>query len=184
MKLPKHPSIFPFILSLLLLLPGLTTAAEKEAAPPAENSQPIHIEADRMVSLKKENAVIFTGSVDAKQGGLLIRSDKMTVYYLSTEDKKKLPKGDTRKLKKLYAEGNVEIQNDGWLATGNNMEYFEIERKVHLTGDAKAWQDNNLVTGQSIFLFLETGKTIVEKGEEKGGRVKATFTPGGESEGQ
>ncbi len=42
---------------------------------------PIHIEANRMTSTEKSNAVVFTGDVDAKQGDVRIRSDEMTVFY-------------------------------------------------------------------------------------------------------
>lgn len=168
-----------FCASLLAALP--CQAQEAVPAEKKENNQPIQIEADKMVSLKQDNAVLFSGNVDAKQGELVIRSDEMTVYYLSDEEKAKLPAGDTRKLKKLYATGNVEIQNEGWVATGDKMDYFEVERKVLLTGNTKVWQDNNLVTGDSVMLYLDEGKSIVERSEEKKGeRVKAFFYPGGE----
>ena len=47
---------------------------------------PIYIEADHMTSTENNNAVLFTGDVDAKQGNLRIRSDKMTVYYTDNKD--------------------------------------------------------------------------------------------------
>ena len=171
---------FTFFCCLFLLLAAVGQA-EEQAATPGGGSEPIQIEADKMVSLKGENAVLFSGNVDAKQGDLIIRSDEMTVYYLSDEEKAQLPAGDTRKLKKLFATGNVEIQRgEGWTATGDNMEYFETERKVRLTGNAKVLQDNNLVTGQSVLLYLDEGKSIVERSEKSGERVKAFFYPGDE----
>ncbi|MGV1100893.1 lipopolysaccharide transport periplasmic protein LptA [Thiovibrio sp. JS02] len=172
----------PILLLLFLLVgPGPGLAAPQEAAP-AGGKEPIHIEADRMTSLKNENAVLFEGKVDARQGELVIRSAEMTVYYLSEEEKAKLPPGEGKKMKKLLAKGNVEIQNEGWTATGDNMEYFETERKVILTGNTRVWQDNNLVTGERVVLYLDEGKSVVEKSEKKGERVKAFFYPGGEGE--
>lgn len=169
------------ILVASALLLSQTLAALAEQAPPAKKSSgPVHVEADRMESLQNENAVLFTGRVVAKQDNLIIHSDSMTVYYLSEEEKAKLPAGDTRKMKKLYATGHVELQNEGWIATSDNMEYFEQERKVILTGHAKAWQDNNIVTGESITLYLDQGKSIVDRSQKPGERVKAFFYPGSE----
>ena len=44
-----------------------------------ESSEPIHIEADRMVSQEQKNSVVFIGNVDASQGKVTIRADEMTV---------------------------------------------------------------------------------------------------------
>jgi len=177
----KRAGLFLPMLFFLLLPPCLAMAAP-EPAPQTSGKQPIHIEADRMVSMKNDNAVLFSGNVDARQGELVIRSAEMTVYYLSDEEKAKLPPSEGRNMKKLLAKGNVKIQNEGWTATSDNMEYFEAERKVVLTGNTKVWQDNNLVTGDSAVLYLDEGKSIVERSQKKGERVKAFFYPGGEGE--
>jgi lipopolysaccharide export system protein LptA len=173
----------PFI-ALLFLLTGLFLAGGPAgAAPPSVptasgGGKPTHVEADRMVSLKGDNAVLFTGNVDARQGALIIRSDEMTIYYFSDEEK--LPAGQEggRKLKKLFAKGNVTIRDEGWTATGAAMEYFEVERKVVLTDNARVWQDKNLVTGDTVIIFLDEGKSIVERGAKKEERVKAYFYSG------
>ncbi|OGQ88692.1 MAG: lipopolysaccharide transport periplasmic protein LptA [Deltaproteobacteria bacterium RIFOXYD12_FULL_56_24] len=164
-----------FLASFLIANPGL-------AAPdaPTNTKPPIHVEADRMVSMKNENAVLFTGNVDARQGQMTIRAAEMTVYYLSNEEKASLPQSEERSLKKLFASGNVEIQNDGMTGTGDKMEYYEAERKMILIGNSKVWQDNNLVTGHTVVVFLDQGKSIVERGKKKGERVKAFFYPGGD----
>jgi len=172
----------PFI-ALLFLLPGLlltggSAGAAPPSAPAAGGGKPTHVEADRMVSLKGDNAVLFTGNVDARQGALVIRSDEMTIYYFSDEEKSPGGQEGGRKLKKLFAKGNVTIRDEGWTATGAAMEYFEIERKVVLTDNARVWQDKNLVTGDTVIIFLDEGKSIVERGEKKEERVKAYFYGG------
>ena len=66
---------------------------------------PIHVEADRMTSTEKDNSVVFTGEVDAKQGDVRIRSDVMTVYYTPKETKsekdKSGPMTTTQEVEKL-----------------------------------------------------------------------------------
>ena len=97
----------------------------------AENA-PITIEADHMTSLEKENNVLFSGNVDAQQADVRIRSDKMTVYYTTAGEDKK------QEVKRLKCVGNVEITKGEWLGTGKEMNYLAKDRKVILTGDAKA----------------------------------------------
>ena len=140
---------------------------------------PIFIEADRMSSTGKNNAVLFTGDVDAKQGDLRIRSDKMTVYYKQDEKK---PADTTQQVEKLICEGNVEITRTDWLGTSDTMIYLSEKQQVVLTGNAKAWQDQNMVSGDKIIYYMDEGRSEVvggtsvtvggEKKEEKKSRVQ------------
>ncbi len=144
-------------------------------------SAPITVEADHMTSLQDKNSVLFKGNVDAKQNDVRIRSDNMTVYYTAEEEGKK------QEVERLECTGNVEITKGGWLGTGKTMNYLEKDRKVILSGDAKAWQDANLVTGETIIYYLDEGRSEVVAGKgkttaaggksSKPGRAKATLTP-------
>jgi len=144
---------------------------------------PITIEADHMTSLEKDNNVLFKGNVDATQADVRIQSDKMTVYYTAAEGDKK------QEVKRLKCVGNVEITKGEWLGTGKTMNYLAKDRKVILSGDAKAWQGTNLITGNTIIYYLDEGRSEVVgsrpsatvggkagKGK-KTGRVRATLTP-------
>ena len=74
-------------ITALALLLGATSCLAAE-----EPSEPINIEANRMVSQENANSVVFIGNVDARQGKLTIRADEMTVYY--TEKKNNQDKTD------------------------------------------------------------------------------------------
>lgn len=143
---------------------------------------PITIEADHMESLEAENNVLFTGNVDAKQADVRIQADKLTVFYTAKGDGKK------QEVKRIRCEGNVEITKGEWLGTGKAMNYLAKERKVILSGDAKAWQGTNLITGNTIVYYLDEGRSEViggrtsatvdgKGGSKKSGRVKATLSP-------
>lgn len=136
---------------------------------------PIHIEADRMISQEQDNSVVFIGNVDARQGGITIRADEMTVFY--TQSDKTKGKSSTSQVKKLVCKKNVEITQDDWLGTGNRMDYLAKERKVILSGDAKAWQGQNMVSGKTIIYYLDDKRSIVEQDKTKSGRVKAVIHP-------
>ncbi|MBI5556647.1 MAG: lipopolysaccharide transport periplasmic protein LptA [Deltaproteobacteria bacterium] len=158
------------------ILWNLLPAAICLGAQGGDADAPIHVEADRMVSKKKDNAVVFTGNVDAKQGKLSIHSDEMTVYH-KNQGTGDADQASPQKIEKLYAVGNVKIVQDELIATGNKMEFFADDRKVLLTGNTKVWQNNNLVTGETIMLDLKTDTTIIEPDKKSGGRVKAFFYP-------
>jgi lipopolysaccharide export system protein LptA len=135
---------------------------------------PIHISADKMVSHEKEKAIVFTGHVKAKQGDLLINSEKMTVYHGGSEQKTTPPAAagtanNASQIQKIVATGNVEIIQEGFVATGDAVEYLATEEKVILTGNAKIIQDNNMVTGYQVEMDLASGTTTVTP--QKGGKV-------------
>ena len=154
-------------------------------------SGPINIEADRMISQEQENSVVFMGSVVAKQDDLIIRTDEMTVFYVQEEGG--TGEKSSSQVKKMICKGNVEITQKDWIGTGRRMDYYAQDRKVILSGDAKGWQGQNMVSGKTITYYLDEGRSIVEgpttadtkTGDGKDGakpeRVKAVIHPGSDS---
>jgi lipopolysaccharide export system protein LptA len=146
-------------------------------------SAPIQIEADRMETSQEKSVVVFSGHVRANQGDLIINADAMTVRYLeagvqqnSTTD---VPAESlSRQIDKITAKGNVEIVQGLWVAAGDTMEFNANERVVILFGNAKAWQDQNMVSGEKIILYLDEGRSVVERSTDEGERVKAFIYPG------
>jgi lipopolysaccharide export system protein LptA len=165
--------LFVHVLLLLLFLAGPGWSEDKALA----NKSPINIEADQMVSLEQKNSVLFSGNVHATQADVKINSKEMTVYYSQAS------KGGGQEVKKLLCVGNVEITKGDWLGTGDKMEYLASERKVILSGGAKAWQGKNQVSGETIVYYLDQGRSEVVPTSasattgKKAGRVNATIIP-------
>ncbi len=123
---------------------------------------PIQIEADHMSSTEKTNTVLFSGNVDAKQKDVRIRSDEMTVYYTPPgKSGGKKEKKTSQQVEKLICTGNVEISRSEWLGTSNKMIYLAKERQVILLDNAKAYQGQNMVSGQKIIYYLDEGRSEV-----------------------
>ncbi|PIE57087.1 MAG: lipopolysaccharide transport periplasmic protein LptA [Desulfobulbus propionicus] len=135
---------------------------------------PIHIEADRMISQEEKNSVVFMGNVDARQGGVTIRAQEMTVYYAKNKDNSK---NDATQVSKLICKKEVEIVQGDWLGTGDRMDYLADERKVILSGHARAWKGQDMITGKTITYYLDEGRSIVEQDPASQGRVKAVLQP-------
>lgn len=168
MKIFSYPRTFSLVL-LCTLCFTICPAWSAEKAP-------INIEADRMVSLEQKNSVLFSGNVLASQADVRIRSNDMTVFYSDSG------KGKSQEVQKLQCVGNVEITKGDWLGTGEKMDYLAPERKVILSGKAKAWQGKNQVVGETIVYYLDEGRSEVipsKTGDtgKKGGRVSATIIP-------
>ena len=139
---------------------------------------PIQVEADHMSSTEKSNTVLFKGNVDAKQKDVRIRSNEMTVYY--TPAAKAGGKKDTKtsqQVEKLICTGNVEISKQEWLGTSNRMIYLAKERQVILIDNAKAYQGQNMVSGEKIIYYLDEGRS-----EVVGKRTSATVGDAGKKE--
>lgn len=146
--------------------------------------QPIQIEADKMTAMSKSKFVTFSGNVDARQGDIRIRSDEMTVHYLQDENGANGNR-EAQQVEKIVCTGNVEVTSKEWLGTSDTMHYISRENVVQLIGNAKAFKGNNMVEGERIHYYLDTGKSEVlgakavvkdEKAEgEKSGRVNMTI---------
>lgn len=165
---------------LLIATALLNQAVFALAAPPNDSSEPISVEADRMVSQENKNSVLFVGNVDARQGKLTIRADEMTVFYVEEKaqtGKEATPGPATSQVDRLICINNVKVTQGDWLGTGDRMDYYAADRKAVLSGNAKAWQGQNMVSGKTITYFLDEKRSIVEPDGSAGNRVRAVIHP-------
>jgi lipopolysaccharide export system protein LptA len=151
---------------------GATSAPAKPAAksgdktPGPKSNAPIVIDADRMEAFKKEGLVVFTGNVVAKQESSVQNADRMEVYL---DDK-------GERVLRIISTGNVKIvTEDCRTGTAKRVEYYDDDQKLLLIGDAKVWQEDNVVTGERIVMYLADDRSEVEAGPQ--GRVKSVFYP-------
>jgi lipopolysaccharide export system protein LptA len=143
--------------------PGAKAGPAKSG--PRSNS-PIVIDADRMEAMKKEGLVIFTGNVIAKQDNSTQTADRMEVYL---DDK-------GERVLRIVSTGNVKIvTEDCRTGTARRAEYYDDDQRLLLLGNAKVWQEENVVTGERITIWLAEDRSIVEGGTPE--RVKSVFYP-------
>jgi lipopolysaccharide export system protein LptA len=132
----------------------------------ARSNSPIVIDADRMEAMKKEGLVIFSGNVVAKQDNSTQSADRMEVYL---DDK-------GERVLRIVSTGNVKIvTEDCRTGTARRAEYYDDEQRLVLIGEAKVWQDENVVTGDEIEILLAEDRSTVKSGTQ--GRVKSVFYP-------
>ena len=131
-----------------------------------DRTQPVTVDADRMERYGKESLVVFSGSVVVRQNNSVQYADRMEVYLDE--------KGD--RILRTVSTGTVKIiTRDCRTGTARRAEYHELEQRVVLSGNARVWQDDNVVSGDTITIFLAQDKSIVQGGTQE--RVKAVFHP-------
>jgi lipopolysaccharide export system protein LptA len=136
------------------------------ARPKAERGQPVTVDADHMDRFGKESLVIFTGNVVARQNGSVQYADRMEVYL----DEK------GNRILRTVSTGSVRIvTRDCKIGTSRRAEYFDLEQRMVLIGNARVWQEDNVVTGDTITIYLSQDRSVVEGGKNE--RVKAVFYP-------
>jgi len=131
-----------------------------------DKNAPVTVDADQLESLQKEGLIIFTGSVVARQDNQTQWADRMEVYLDA--------KGD--RIARTVSTGSVKIiTRDCKTGTAQRAEYYDAEQRVILIGNARVWQDDNVVTGERITIYLAEDRSVVEAGRQE--RVKAVFYP-------
>src|SRR5262249_23352276 len=137
------------------------------AGPPGiDRNSPVTIDADQLENLQKEGLVVFSGNVVASQNNSTHYADRMEVYLDA--------KGDG--IVRTVSTGNVKIiTKDCKVGTAKRAEYYDAEQRVLLIGNARVWQEGNVITGERIKIYLAEGRSVVEGGKQE--RVKAVFYP-------
>lgn len=131
-----------------------------------DRSQPLTVDADRMERFGKESLVIFTGNVVARQNNSVQYADRMEMYFDE--------KGD--RVLRTISTGSIRIiTRDCRTATAKRAEYVDLEQRVVLSGNARVWQDDNVVSGDTITIYLSQDRSVVEGGTQE--RVKAIIYP-------
>ncbi len=149
----------------------ITAFSHVAIAKQANGPVPIHIKSDKMEALDKSGKVIFIGNVVATRGDLIIKADRLEVFYVVA----KQGKSEKRIVEKLVAVGNVKIIKGKRTGTADKAIYDKVRNKIILIGNAQVWDGPNRVSGAKITLFENEQKSVVEGGP--GGKVEAVVFP-------
>ncbi len=166
-----------------LTMAGTAAAQPRPAAPPAaggrpaagdkpaagktakdDRNQPVTVDSDKMERFGKEGLVIFTGKVVSRYNNNVQYADRMEVYLDE--------KGD--KILRTVSTGNVRlITSDCRTGTARRAEYYDLEQRIVLIGNARVWQEDNVVSGETITIYISQDRSVVEAGKQE--RVKSIF---------
>ena len=135
-----------------------------------DRGQPVTVDSDKMERFGRESLVVFTGNVVVRQENSVQYADRMEVYL----DEK------GNRILRTVSTGNVRIiTRDCRTGTARRAEYHDLEQRVVLSGSARVWQEDNVVSGESIVIYLAQDRSVVQGGTQE--RVKAIFHPRNDS---
>ena len=123
-----------------------------------------------METFSKERLILFKGNVVARQKDMVIYADTIETRLLE----------EGKGIETVVADGNVKIQQGVRVATGQKAVFYNLDRKVVLTGAPKVWEGENVVSGEEIIFDLGQNRVQVKGGSQERGKVK--IHPRGESE--
>lgn len=135
-------------LSLLLLLGGNSLAE----TPRASVKGPITVTAESLTADNKAHTALFEKNVVVRTQDMTIAADKMLIFY----------KEDGGEVTKIEATGNVRLIKESRVITAQNAIYYADEDKVVFTGEPKAIDGDNVVTGSTMTYLIKEDRSRVE----------------------
>jgi len=134
-------------------------------------AQPIDIMSDSVETYTKENLILFKGNVTARQKDMVIYADSLEAVIIE----------DGKGIEKVVAGGNVKIQQGLRVANCQKAIFYNLDKRVVLTGEPKLSEGDNTVSGDEIIFDMDQNQVEV-KGGPGGGRGKVRIYPKMETE--
>ena len=135
---------------------------------------PIDIEADALEVMQQQKKAIFTGNVVAKQSGMLLKADKMTVHYSGADTK-------SNSISKIDVDGNVFLSTAKETARGQAGNYDVVRDFITLSGSVVLTRDKNILKGTKLEYDIKNGTSKLIGGVsatgQSSGRVRGLFVP-------
>jgi lipopolysaccharide export system protein LptA len=164
------PRLEPIAMLLLLLgVPGLAGAVN--------NDQPIELDADHWEAEGREGYSVFTGNVELRQGGLVMRGERMLV---------RAPEDVFEYAEVTGEPASFEQREPGRPPTrgrAGRIEYFAGEERLRLETAVRVEQPNQEFEAETVDYSLQQERVTAAGGIEGDGRVRMRMKPRQDNEG-
>lgn len=177
---------------LALALSGCLIAASAAAAAQSSMSEafrgfgsnrkdPIQIEADSLEFRDKEQFALFTGNVQVRQAGTIMKTQRLKVFYdAKAEPGAGAPSGglpSNQQFRRFEAEGRVLITQGDQSVTGDQGWFDMRSEEAMLTGGVVLTQGRNVARGDRLTIDLKTGQYRLDAPKGGTGRVQLILEP-------
>lgn len=158
-----------FTWSLLALV---AVAASPARAADRDEDDPIRIQANSVEANDKTGAVVYSGNVQAEQGDLTIRADRVEIQTRDGRTELIRATGAPAKLRQKAGRENEEIR-----AEAARVEYRVSTGKIDMHGKVSLRRGEDLLTADTLHYDMQS-KSLSAAGDDKGaGRVHAVIQP-------
>lgn len=166
-----------FLLCLMFLLfPSLQAYADNKYSD-RQSGEPMIITSDSMEAYKNDKIVVFSGNANVRQGKSTLRSDKLILHYREPDQRRERSAVHQEKagnLEKIEAKGNVRLNHDQRIVTGDEATYLQDNNQIIMTGNAILREGKNFIKGDKVIFFLSENRGIVQGNQNK---VQAVIYP-------
>jgi lipopolysaccharide export system protein LptA len=138
-----------FTSSLFIFFLLLTNVFSEEAQ---KIKGPIIITSERLTTDSKANTALFENSVIARTTDMTLHADKMIVFYNE----------DTGNITKIEAVGGIKLIKGKRVITAKEATYYADTEKIIFTGEPRAVEDENVVTGARMTYFMNEDRFLIE----------------------
>lgn len=125
---------------------------------------PVNVTSDRLTYVDAERKAVFSGNVVVREQETTINGDTVQVYLL--------PRGNETgsQLDRIVAQGQIEIEQPGRKATGNQLVYTAADDKMVLTAAAGKRpsildSQRGQITGDSLTFYRHDDRVVVDSKE-------------------
>jgi len=118
----------------------------------SEEKETVIITSETLTADNKNNTAVFEGAVVAKSGDIAMHSDRMTVFYSESE----------KTIAKIHAVGHVKVHKKERALFADEAIYFNDDEKIIFTGNPKAVEGKNVITGKKIIFYIRDDRAVVE----------------------
>lgn len=159
--------------------------------PGANSRAPVSIDAGKLDYFDKDQKLVYTGDVVAKQGDATLRATVLTIFLSKqakpAEGRPAEPAGSEAdaqaspaagsSIKRMEAKGPVTVISKDEVGTGDNGSYDKDDNTIVLVGNVTLTQGTNIIKGDKLVYDMSSGQAQVSSGQTLG-RVRSVFTPG------
>ncbi len=158
---------------VLLVAAVFSNPANAQFRNAQDTTLPIEIAADALEVQQDNQIAVFSGNVDAQQGEMKLRAEKLLVYYHEGSG------GEAAQaISKIDAEGQVFFSSGSETASGGQGTYDVDNGVIVLTGQVVLTQGDNVIKGNRVVLDLKSGLSTMDSAAAGGdGRVRGLFVP-------
>ncbi len=155
-----------FAIALLLVLSPMQAYAAA-----GDKKQPIQIEADSLEVRDDDNISIYSGNVLLEQGSLLLKADRLVIYFNDEKDLDLMEMtGNPATFRQLDDDGNE------MLGQADKLDYYESKSLLVLEGNARFSSDGDTIESSSIRINTENDN-IEAASPEADKRVRMVIQP-------
>jgi lipopolysaccharide export system protein LptA len=135
-----------------------------------DTNAPVDVASDRIEVQDRADRAIFSGNVVARQGGLSLNADRVTLAYT---------KVGGLEIQRIDASGGVTVRSPSETARGQFAIYDLRSKLITLLGGVTLTRGDSRVQGGRLVLDLNSGRAIMDGGPARPGPAGTTTTTGG-----